>query len=278
MARRQQRATAEEQLWLFAPGPGPRAAPPAPAAEPAAAPAALARRLAPLLRRPLEAVILTDNRSSILSARPQGDGLRLRIHRCFAGASDELLRQVAVLVDSRPGSAARRAALAAVRAHFERHAPAAPRRRPRLEPVGAYHHLEPIRDDVNRSFFGGRLEVGITWGRRPSRRRGTSIQLGSYDPRANVVRVHRALDRPEVPRYVIAAVVHHEMLHAVLPPRRRGGRRQLHGPEFRRRERAFPDFERAEAWLEANLELLLHPRGRGRKNRRGRIGRCSPRC
>ena len=66
-----------------------------------------------------------------------------------------------------------------------------------------------------------------------------------------------ALDRWEVPEYYVAAVVFHEMLHQVVPALERNGRRVVHGAEFRRRERAYPDHARARAWEEENLDLLL---------------------
>jgi hypothetical protein len=52
-------------------------------------------------------------------------------------------------------------------------------------------------------------------------------------------------------------VVFHEMLHQAVPAREANGRRIVHGPEFRRRERAYPEFARAKAWEERNLSLLL---------------------
>jgi hypothetical protein len=63
-----------------------------------------------------------------------------------------------------------------------------------------------------------------------------------------------------VPRLFVEAVVHHEMLHAQMPADESGGRRCLHGPEFRRRERELPAFARAEAWLGSNLSKLLRSR------------------
>ena len=47
------------------------------------------------------------------------------------------------------------------------------------------------------------------------------------------------------------------MLHQIVPAQEREGRRVVHGPEFRRRERGYPDFAAAKQWEEANLSLLL---------------------
>lgn len=226
--------------------------------------AELQSRLDDLLDGDLGSLTLTDNRSRIVSARNGPAGLEVRIHRSFVDAPDETLQEVARLLDGARG-ARRRRALAAIREHFEDHrAPAKPvaRRAPAVEPRGRHFDLRPIRDDLNRRFFGGRLEVEITWGRTPSRRRrrrhrGFSLRLGSYHAEDRLVRVHRALDRADVPRYVVESVVYHEMLHAVVPPvKNPGGRRQIHPPEFRRREREFPHHEEAERWLAANLGRL----------------------
>ena len=55
----------------------------------------------------------------------------------------------------------------------------------------------------------------------------------------------------------MAAVVFHEMLHQVIPIVERNGRRVVHGAEFRRRERQYPEYERAKRWEEENLSFLL---------------------
>ena len=71
------------------------------------------------------------------------------------------------------------------------------------------------------------------------------------------VRIHPTLDRPEVPEFYVAAVVFHEMLHQAVPVHEAGGRRVVHGREFRARERAYRDHERARAWESRHLGLLL---------------------
>ncbi len=246
---------------------------------------ALVERLERLMRSRLGSLVLTDNKSRIISARPaaRGERLDVRIHRCFATASDATLGSVVVFLRSRRRSAARRQALRAIRQHFAGHGPrpeASSRRRSSLRPAGRCFDLRQLRDDLNRRYFGGELEVAITWGRasqtRPApargpatrgpatrrgrkRRRGRcgfSIQLGSYDERRNLVRLHRSLDHAEVPRCVVESVVYHEMLHAALPPVVVNGRRRIHTPEFRRRERLYHRHGEAERWIDDNLERL----------------------
>lgn len=140
-----------------------------------------------------------------------------------------------------------------------------PRRRPRLSTRGRAVDLSPLADDLNLRYFGGALTAAITWGRRRPRRRRprrrrterVSLQLGSYHPDQDLVRVHPALDQPWVPRFVLEAVIYHELLHAALPAKVENGRRRLHTPEFRRRERLYPRLDEANAWIRENLRRLI---------------------
>ena len=247
------------------------------AAVPPPTPEALLRRLSRLTKGRLQAVVLTDNRRTILSVkpgRPRDDSrLTLRIHRSFLGAPDEVLQAVASFVESRRGSDRAREALVVLRDHFCRHRgpirPAA-RRRLGLHPVGDSLDLRELRDDLNERYFEGRLKADITWGKGGGgvaqtcrgRARKSTIQLGSYSYEDKLIRIHRALDQPNVPRYVVEAVVYHELLHAAIPPVMKNGRRHVHTPEFRRRERLFRHTQKAEKWVAEHLPELLKARGR----------------
>ena len=231
----------------------------------------LRRLLEDILSESIVSVTWTQNRTRIVSARAhrtrsgRSVGLDVRIHRCFADASDAVLGAVGFFLASKTRDE-RTEPLAIIREYFRLHgqSEAAPRA-PKLEPVGTHFHLETIRDRINRDYFDGRLHVDITWGRkstvtqgqRRKRRRGSfSIRLGSYDDRFKLVRIHPVLDRADVPEVVIESIVYHEMLHAVVPPRQGRTRRSVHPPEFRRLEKLFARYEEAEAWLDANIERL----------------------
>lgn len=230
---------------------------------------------------------LTDNRSTVLSSRPgDGGGLDVRLHWSFTEAPDAVLAAVArVLAGPRRGAAYRQARKV-VRAWTAEHrgdrghggppaelAPAVvPSPRPAAPPDrtrGRVHDLEAIRDEVNRRYFGGRLRVAIAWARngRPragrGRRRRATLKLGSWSPQDRTVRIHPVLDHESVPRPVVVSVVHHEMLHADLEPVEVvGGRRRLHTPEFRRRERQLDEYEEARHWIDRNLDALVRRRAR----------------
>ncbi len=144
-----------------------------------------------------------------------------------------------------------------------------PARRPRLRPRGRSCDLSVLAREVNERYFGGELTAAITWGRRRPRRkagrgrkgrrrpRRVSIQLGSYRADQDLVRIHPALDQPWVPHYVLESIVYHELLHAALPATVVNGRRRVHTPEFRRRERLYPRLDEAKAWVRDNLVRLI---------------------
>lgn len=237
--------------------------------------ASLTTRLADFLREPIASLVLTDNRSRIVSARRTDAGLALRVHRSFVDAPDAVVVEVAAIALGCRG-ARRKQALDIVRAHFEQVRPRTPpeRRNKRLDPLGCTIDLRSVRDHLARDAFQHSIDVDVTWGRplpeRPRRRRPArtrSIRLGSFDADHTLIRVHRALDHPDVPTFVVEAVMHHEMLHAVVPPQRRGSRRVVHSATFRRLERAYHDHARAERWIARNLDWLL-ARARGVRPRR----------
>lgn len=265
------------------PANAPTAAAPRPAEaplSPAAATRRLHRRLAPLLGDRALRVVLTENRSTALSSKRSGNQIEVRIHRGFVDAPDEVLAAIATFLLARRRDARTREALGRIREHFARvRSEGAGIRlcRDRLRPVGRHHDLRAIRDELLATYFrdaDGRPTLGrvaITWGneaaaetarRARQRRAGSySLKLGSYSFEDRVVRIHPVLDGAEVPRYVVESVVHHELLHAALQPVLRNGRRYVHTPEFRRREREFRNHLRAERWIAEHLHALAH-RGR----------------
>jgi len=221
-----------------------------------------ARRLADALSARLEEdVRLTvhDNRSTMVSFRRRGPEVHYRLHHMFLDAPDEIVGALAAFACPRRESLGRRREAgrridAWVRGH--RHRISAPRAGP-LQPRGRAHDLGSIFDRVNGEFFGGAIDARIGWGPVRLGDRSRTVKTGVYLEEGRLIRIHPSLDRPEVPEFYVAFIVFHEMLHQAVPPRELRGRRIVHGPEFRRRERAHPDFLRALAWERLNIRLLL---------------------
>jgi hypothetical protein len=223
---------------------------------------AYATRLADTLSDLLaERVRLTihDNRSTMVSFRRDEGVVHYRVHHMFLEAPHDVVRALAAFAGPRRGAAARRREAGShIDAYVRRNrARIAVPRADRLLAQGRVHDLQEIFDRLNDTWFGGRIEARIGWGPVRLGRRRRTVKTGVYVQDARIIRIHPTLDRSEVPEFYVAAVVFHEMLHQAVPAREVNGRRIVHGLEFRRRERAYPDHLRARAWEERHLSLLL---------------------
>lgn len=242
----------------------------------------LERRLKSACPAGLVVLSITDNRHSIISHSFKSGVLYARIHHMFLDAPtrvvDALVRYVAC--DDR-------AASNIVGQYIEANGFRLARRRPRAIPLhakGDHHDLLGIFNDLNARYFDGACHALITWGRRAKRRSKSprqAIRLGSYTSLERLIRIHPLLDRPWVPRYFVAYVVYHEMLHHMIPSARGDGRamtarasvaamtgrasdkierRVLHPPEFLAREREFRNYDRAIEWERRHIARLLRIR------------------
>jgi len=191
------------------------------------------------MKRPV-AVTLTRNRVTMITVDFSGAGpIRVRLHEAYLDAPRNVLQALRRYLATHRKSAW---ADVAQYARSIRPARAAGTRR-RLRAKGAVYDLREIRDAVNKRFFQGRVSCRIGWQRiaPQRRRRRRSIRYGWYDEVNRTIRVHRALDNPNVPRRFLEYIVFHEMLHAVVPAEQRAGRVLHHTKTFRALERAFPD-------------------------------------
>lgn len=255
------------------PAPEPKRAPTAPAARPPAwLPPAAGERLVTMRRRQERTYVLrsrlrelmgtrielfvTDNKRRMISSKPKRGYLEVRLHHMFLEAGDDVVETLARYLSHR-GRADGELIDAFIAAH-KHLIDEGPRQRLRLQPQGRVYDLSELLDELRPSFPEDMSALRITWGRYPTaRRRQRSLQLGAYTARDALIRIHRVLDQAWVPRWYVASVVFHEMLHHAMPAKTVGGKRRHHSKEFRERERRFAHYEAACAWEEANLPRLL---------------------
>lgn len=221
---------------------------------------ALERRFAVAFPGPIQLAI-TDNRRRMVTYANVGGTLRLRLHMMFLGAPDEVLEALVRYVREDDREASQRLGeFIQTNSHRIRASRAV---RGPLRTRGRAHDLLVILAQVNDRYFEGALsDVLITWGRRtrPTNGRRSAIKLGSYSAAERMIRIHPALDQEWVPRYFVAYIVYHELLHHLMPGELRGGRMILHSAEFLRREAAFRQYDRALAWERRHLGRLLGAR------------------
>ncbi|HWL87173.1 MAG TPA: hypothetical protein VNO21_15315 [Polyangiaceae bacterium] len=225
---------------------------------------ALERRLMAAYPGPVS-LSITDNRHSIVSHCWEKGMLRARVHHMFLDAPPSIMNALVRYVTDSDRDASVRIG------HYIEENGSRLARRSRRSPLvtaGKHHDLLALFEDLNARYFDGAVNALITWGKRghrPDKRAARhTIKLGSYSATERLVRIHPSLDRAWVPRYFVAYIVYHEMLHHVIPAKaserqRKGGegRRQLHPPEFREREKDFRHFERALRWEKAHIGRLL---------------------
>ena len=218
---------------------------------------ALERRLSLIGRQPI-LVSITDNRHSMIHATRKGGLLRARLHHMFLDAPVSVVEALARFLLYRDRDASQVVGRY-IDVNATRIRSLEPHRRSLKANSGEHHDLDEIYAEVNDVYFDGLVDARICWGNegRAKGRKRSTIKLGSYSAQERLVRIHPRLDQAFVPRYFIAFVVFHEMLHHVMPATRVAGRRALHPPEFRTRERAFRQYDKAIAWEEANLDRLL---------------------
>jgi hypothetical protein len=119
-------------------------------------------------------------------------------------------------------------------------------RRVEHRPAGLHHDLGPMFERLNGHYFQNALrKPRLGWSSRVWR-----TQLGCFDPALEQIVINRQLDRKNVPEYVVAYVLYHEMLHLKHPMRFARCRRESHSPQFRAEEKKFTDYQRAMKFLE----------------------------
>ncbi len=227
----------------------------------------LERRIRAHLKGARVQVTLTDNRYTMISVRrvaanrQRGTTERryeVRLHHMFVDADPVITRALARYVADNDADASR--VLGDFIDDNSGHVRGRARRTPTqvIFTAGEYHDLRMIFDELNLRYFDNRIEASITWGARTGRpRRRNSIKMGSYSVEDRLIRIHRSLDRAFVPRFFVAWIVFHEMLHQVHDIRVKNGRREFHSKEFLADEAQFEHYLEAKAWERRHLDAIL---------------------
>jgi hypothetical protein len=190
-------------------------------------------------------LVFTENSTTMLSMRKRNGVVYLRLHRLFIKAKNEVLNEI---VSYLKGSRHRMIRFRQFIRENKKCIKAGRPNKVALKTQGRVYDLLALFNDVNEEYFGGRIISGITWGSRSPRCSVRKRTLGSFSERSNIIRINPVLDKKEVPRYYIAFVIYHEMLHAAIGIAQEGDRRSVHSREFRRREKLFKHYDRAIAW------------------------------
>jgi len=190
-------------------------------------------------------LLLTNNSTTMLSARVHNNVLHLRLHRIFLNADSTVVDEIVSYLKNRkskmPGF---RMFIREHMKHFREKQP----NKIAIRTAGTFYDLRELYGEINARYFDNTIHAEITWGARCPRSAVRKRTLGSYSERSNIIRINPLLDRRSVPRYYIAYIVYHEMLHAAMGSPLKGKRRSIHSREFKARECLYDDYQIASAW------------------------------
>lgn len=196
---------------------------------------------------------LTDNSTSMISAREKGGVLHVRLHRMFLQSDAALLDEMAAFIRGR------KAKTPLIRNFIRQNSDLVKigrRRKLSLRQGGKFHDLLMLAKSVKDEYFGEAISASVTWG---TGRRGRAVRrrtLGSYSGHADIIRINPVLDKKEVPAFFIEFIIYHEMLHADMGVENGVGRRTVHSRKFRQREKMFRKYAEAMAWeRDTNLQM-----------------------
>ncbi len=190
-------------------------------------------------------LVLTENSTSMLSARARDGVIHVRLHRMFVNSGKQVIDEIVSFLKKKKG---RMLFFHGFVRENTQHLQKKPPKKTAIKTAGKFHDLRQLYEEINEQYFAGMINAAITWGSTSPRYPVRKRTLGSYSERSNTIRINPVLDRKTVPRYYIAFVVYHEMLHAVIGICKKGERRSIHSGEFRKKERLFKDYERARDW------------------------------
>ena len=207
-------------------------------------------------------VKINDNRQTMLSVQWEPNQTKVSLHRMFLTAPQNIMQALACYIKRE-----HKAISPDIKAFIEA------RRleldyshiidRDTLDTKGSAFDLMKIYRKLNKTYFKNSLDLGITWFGSSFIRNRSRCSLGLYYDTLKLIKIHRLLDNPLVPYFVIEFVVFHEMLHAVCPAYiDERGIHRAHGAEFKKHEESFYCYKEATDWIRKHQMNFFLFRGR----------------
>jgi hypothetical protein len=195
---------------------------------------------------------INDNRSTMLSVKWEPDVTQVSLHRMFLQAPKNVMEALACYLRQKDESIA-----PSVRAFIEENLQVLDYShlidRSKLYSQGNVYNLKKIYDELNEEYYGGKLNLSITWFGKPWQRPRSRVTFGLYHDSLRLIKINRLLDSPLYPDYLVAYVVFHEMVHHVCPAYiGENGYQQIHSKEFKAEEARYRHFALAERWIKDN--------------------------
>lgn len=207
---------------------------------------------------------LNENRSTMCSIRWESKRTKISLNRIFLVAPKKVIHALAKAIEEQDGTIP-----AIVKAFINQqlqNLDYSKQLDPNLlEHQGHVYNLKNLYDSVNQEYFGGGLELKITWFNSNFKQNKSQFTFGLYYDALKLIKINRVMDAKKFPEYVIRYVIYHEMLHYVSPTYvDQAGVHRAHNKEFKHLEKQFKEFSLAKRWIEKHrLDLFdisnFHP-------------------
>lgn len=211
------------------------------------------------VKKPLH-VKINNNRQTLLSVKWEPLATKVSMHKMFLNAPKNVMDALACYI-KKEQTALPIEIKTFIESSFSKFDYSHLLDKEKLIHHGSTYNLKAMYDKLNSMYFKDNLQLHITWfGNRLVKNRARCT-LGLYYDSLKLIKIHRRLDDPQVPLFVVEFVVFHEMTHAICPAYidERGIHRS-HGKEFKRLEKLFWAYNEAEAWIKKHQINFFQPR------------------
>ena len=192
---------------------------------------------------------INDNRTTMLSVKWEPDCTKVSLHRMFLEAPIEVLDSIGSYI-RRENPAIDRTVKTFIEEKLRLLDYSRRLDQKKMSTKGTVYDLQAMYDGLNEKYFGGQLQLSVTWfgPRKPKNR--TKISLGLYQETLKLIKIHKLLDNKRFPYYILEYVMYHEMVHFVCPPYvDENGVSRIHHKAFTEREQQYQLFHQADQWI-----------------------------
>lgn len=202
-------------------------------------------------------VKINDNRSTMLSVKWEPDCTKVSLHRMFLEAPQNIMEELACYL-RRESKIISPTVKAFIENNLQKLDYSHQLDRSKLTSQGNVYNLRHLYHELNHEYFKGKLDLHITWFGKSNQRSRSRVTFGLYHDPLRLIKIHRLLDSPSFPEYVVSYVIYHEMLHHVCPAYvDEKGMNRVHSKEFKAKEQKYRHYELAQTWIKDHKAFLF---------------------
>lgn len=195
---------------------------------------------------------LHNNRSTMLSVRWEPDCTNVSLHKMFLQAPKNVMEELACYLLRK-----KRQIAPTIKAFIDTNIKKMDFSylvdQKNLVSGGRFYDLQQIYDQLNREYFDQSVNLAITWFGKSDQKNRSRVTFGLYHETMKLIKIHRMLDTPRFPDYVVQYVVFHEIVHHICPSYvDQKGVNRIHSKEFKDKEATFRHIVEAQRWIKDN--------------------------